>query len=170
MLETKDLRLDKAKYEDWEAMYRNVWSHWESARYMTWTLTQSEEEARERILRTIEFQKDHDTYLVYEKATGEAIGFAGVEQMNPPHICQETGICLGPAYVGKGYGRQIVQCLLEYCKARYNATEFVYSTREVNEASKALARSFGFQPFTHIYKNDTRDGHQYKVLKFKRFI
>ena len=27
MLETKDLILDKGRFEDWEAMYRNVWRH-----------------------------------------------------------------------------------------------------------------------------------------------
>ena len=36
MLETKDLILDKAKFEDWEAMYRNVWRHPESGRNMQW--------------------------------------------------------------------------------------------------------------------------------------
>lgn len=39
MLETKDLVLDKARLEDWEAMYRNVWRHPESARYMKWSVT-----------------------------------------------------------------------------------------------------------------------------------
>lgn len=34
MLETKDLIIDKAKPSDWEAMYRNVWSHPESAKCM----------------------------------------------------------------------------------------------------------------------------------------
>lgn len=77
ILETKDLVLGKAKYEDWEAMYRNVWSNPETARYMQWRVTEGEEDARARIQRTIEFQKTHDTYLVYEKASGEAIGFAG---------------------------------------------------------------------------------------------
>ena len=42
MLETKDLILDKAEFSDWEAMYRNVWSHPECARYMLWNLTESD--------------------------------------------------------------------------------------------------------------------------------
>lgn len=100
MLETKDLIIDKAKPSDWEAMYRNVWSHPESAKYMYWSITNNEEDAKARILRTIEFQKTHDTYLVYEKTTGEAIGFAGVENISPERY-EETGICLGPRFVGK---------------------------------------------------------------------
>lgn len=79
MLETKDLVLDKAKPSDWSAMYKNVWSQPESAKYMAWRVTTNEDEAQIRMQKTIEFQKRHDTYLVYEKASGEAIGFAGIE-------------------------------------------------------------------------------------------
>lgn len=83
MLETKDLILDKAKFEDWEAMYRNVWRHPESARYMQWRVTERPEDAPDRMRRNIQWQKVHDTYFVYLKATGEAIGFAGVEHIPP---------------------------------------------------------------------------------------
>ena len=76
MIETKDLILDKAKLEDWRAMYRNVWSRPESFRYMVLELTTDEEEARERMRRTIEFQKSHEAYTVFLRSTGEAIGFA----------------------------------------------------------------------------------------------
>lgn len=53
MLETTDLILDKAKYSDWEGMYRNVWSRPESARHMLWNLTTSEEDARIRIQESV---------------------------------------------------------------------------------------------------------------------
>lgn len=43
MLETTDLILDKAKFSDWEGLYRNVWSRPESARHMLWNLTTREE-------------------------------------------------------------------------------------------------------------------------------
>ena len=102
MIETERLILDKAKFSDWEEMYRNVWSHPESARYMEWTITTSEEAAKIRIMKTIAFQKEHDSYLVYEKASGMAIGFSGVEKIEP-YIYQEIGICLGPDFVGKGF-------------------------------------------------------------------
>ena len=59
MIETESLILDKAKFSDWEEMYRNVWSQPENARYMEWTITTSEE-----AVKTIAFQKEHDTYLV----------------------------------------------------------------------------------------------------------
>ena len=112
MLETKDLILDKAGFEDWEAMYRNVWRHPESARYMRWRVTMDPADAPDRMRRTIEWQKVHDTYLVYLRSDGEAIGFAGVERTGPA-VWEEAGVCLGPDYVGRGYGKQILQRLPE---------------------------------------------------------
>lgn len=165
MLETKDLLLDKAKFSDWEGMFHNVWSHPESARYMLWRITTSESDARIRIQKAIEWQKDHDTYVVYEKASGAPIGFAGVEQIAPA-VYGETGICLGPAYVGKGFGKQILRALLQYCKEHFGATEFLYSTREKNEASVKLALSLGFTPVGSEQKIDSRDGQPYNLLKY----
>ncbi len=166
MIETKSLFLDKAKFSDWKEMYHNVWSHPESARYMMWKITTSEEDAKVRIQKTIAFQKEHDTYLVYEKSTGKAIGFAGVEQMEP-YIYEEAGICLGPDYVGKGYGKQILQGLIQYCWEEYGAKEFVYSTREENSASNQLAKSFGFTLISSVPKTDSKDGHRYNYLQYR---
>ncbi|MCI8391689.1 MAG: N-acetyltransferase, partial [Roseburia sp.] len=74
MIEMESLILDKAKYSDWKEMYCNVWSQSESAKYMAWNITTNEEDAKIRIMKTIAFQKAHYTYLVYDKATGKAIG------------------------------------------------------------------------------------------------
>ena len=165
MIETESLILDKAKFSDWIEMYRNVWSQPESARYMEWTITTSEEAAKIRITKTIAFQKEHDTYLVYEKASGKAIGFAGVEEIGPL-IYQEAGICLGPSYVGKGFGRQILQGLIRYCRERFGAKEFVYSARDENTASNRLAESFGFSLVSSAAKIASQDGHQYHLLRY----
>ncbi len=165
MLETTDLLIDKAKFSDWEPMYRNVWSHPDSAKYMMWSVTTSEEDAKVWIKKTIEFQKTHDTYLVYERKTGEAIGFAGVE-MVAPSIWEEAGICLGPRFVGQGYGKQILKCLIRYCKEELGATEFRYNSREANEASKGLAQSFGFQMAGSEEKIDVRNGQPYVLQKY----
>ena len=165
MLETKDIILDKARLEDWEAMYRNVWRHPESARYMRWSPTERAEDAPDRMRRTVEFQKTHDTYLVYLKATGEAIGYAGVEQMSPT-TWEEAGICLGPDYVGKGFGKQILQCLVRHAKG-LGAEEFVCLAREENRASQALIASLGFTWFDTEEQFDERDGRTYTWFKYK---
>ena len=70
-METNDLLLKKATPEDWEAMYRNVWSRPEAARYMQWQITTSAVDAQARMARTIAWQTNHDTYLVYEKSSGQ---------------------------------------------------------------------------------------------------
>ena len=43
-METEDIILGKAKYEDWRSMYRNVWSRPETAEYMLWRVTADEDE------------------------------------------------------------------------------------------------------------------------------
>ena len=73
-METEDIILGKAKYEDWRSIYRNVWSRPETAEYMVWKVTADEDEARERIQRTIAWQETHDAWLVYERGSGQAIG------------------------------------------------------------------------------------------------
>ena len=107
------------------------------------------------------WQKNHDTYLVYEKSSGQAIGFAGVEEI-APHIYQDASIALGPEYVGKGYGKQILQLLLKYCTA-LGGKEFYYSTRSTNQASRALARSCGLFYHHSEEKTDSRSGAPYKL-------
>lgn len=165
MIETESLILEKAKFSDWQEMYRNVWSQPESARYMEWAVTTSKEAAKIRIVKTIVFQKEHDTYLVYEKSSGEAIGFAGVEKIGP-YIYQEAGICLGPDYVGKGFGKQILQGLIQYCKEQFDAKEFIFLARDENTASNQLAKSFGFSLISSTSKIDGKDGHRYNLLQY----
>lgn len=159
-MEGENIILGKAEFEDWEAMYRNVWSRPEAARYMLWKITTDPEEAQRRMERTIEFQKTHDAYLVYEKKSGQAVGFAGLQEIRP-HIYEDAGICLGPEYVGKGYGKEILNLLLEYCADTLGGMEFYYSTRTANTASKALAHSCGFSFHHFEQKTDPRDGEPY---------
>ncbi len=166
IVETKDIMLAKAKFKDWESIYHNVWSRPETARYMQWQITESEEAAQERMQKTIAYQKIHDTYLVYEKKSGEAIGFAGVEEI-APHIFQDASIALGPMYVGKGYGKQILQLLLEYCVS-LGGKEFFYSTQAANVASKALAISCGFSYRYSRQKTDLRTGKPYELEVYSR--
>ena len=164
MLTTKDLILDKAKFSDWEEMYRNVWSRPEIGRYTPWRVSTDEADAKERIEKTIAFQENHDTYFVYEKASGKPIGFAGVEALSPT-VYQEAGICLGPDYTGKGFGKQILQCLIRYCKETFGAEEFLYTAREDNAASNGLAKSMGFAVKTVEQRTDA-DGKAHNWIQY----
>lgn len=160
-LETEDLILRKARLEDWRALYHNLWKHEESARYMLWRPKKSEEEARECMNRTVDFQKTEKyAFLVYLRKTGEPIGFAGMKDAGDG-VYGETGIALGPEFVGKGYGRQIFNVLTEEAK-RMGATKFVAGNRTENEASRRCQRACGFF-FDHLSeeKTDPKTGQKY---------
>ena len=145
MIETKHLIIDKAKYEDWKDIYHNVWSREETKRYMFWNLTTSEDDARDRMLRTLNYQSEHPyAYFIYLKETMKAIGFCGF------HICgedavEECGIALGPEYTHRGLGKEVVYGLVDYVFNKLNMKTFVYRCREENEASRKLALSCGFE-------------------------
>ena len=160
-LETQDLIMKKARQEDWRDMYRNLWSHEESARYMLWEVTTSEEEAVERMKRTISFeQKEKYTLLVYEKSTGKAIGFAGMREIEPG-VFEEMGIAIGPAFTGRGYGRQILNALMDEAFSRCGAHKFIAACRQQNLPSHYLQMSCGFK-FSHSEeKVDPRSGEKY---------
>ena len=114
IIETPDLFLTKGKFDDWKDLLQNLWCHEDSAKYMLWNVIMTREEAKERMKRTLEYQKNHMAYFVYEKKTKKAIGFAGVEEIHKD-IYEDTGFAIGPAFVGKGYGKQIFKGLLTYC-------------------------------------------------------
>ena len=166
-METDDIVLRKAKFEDWESMHKNVWSRPEPAKYMQWQIPKTEESAKERIKKTITYQKTHDTYLIYEKEHGQAIGFAGVEEISP-HIFQDAGIALVPEYTGKGLGKQTLQLLLEYWANTMRGKEFFYSTRGNNKISKALALSCGFSYQYSEEKIDLKNKEPYILEVYSR--
>ena len=163
ILETKDLVLRKALMSDWKAMYENVWRHPETARYMLWDVTTSEADARARMERTIAFQASHPgTFTVAEKISGQAIGYAGLQEA-APGVWEETGIALGPDFTGKGYGKQIVKALTDYAFRERGAERFVYVSRAENIPSIALAERCGFR-FTHSEsRTDPRNGEAYTL-------
>ena len=165
---TQDLILRKARFTDWQAMYRNVWSRPESFCYMVLELTTTESAAQDRIRRTIEFQKDRHAYFVCLKSTDEAIGFTGIAPLEGD-VWEETGICLGPDFWGRGYGWQVLQSLLDLAR-ELGAKTFVYSSWEENEASRALAAKAGFEQYDAERHTRARDGREYVLLKFRKAL
>lgn len=160
-MEAKDIRLGKAKFEDWTDLYVNIWSRPESARYMLWRVTENEEEAKIRVEKSIAWQEAHEAYTIYEKKSNQAIGFAGMTEIRP-QVWEDTGIALGPAYVHRGYGKQVLRLLMERA-ASLGAAEFICSARSQNTASKALIASCGFSYQYTEPRTDPRDGTPYEV-------
>lgn len=167
-IETKDLILKKASMEDLDDMYINIWSQEETAKYMLWVPARSIEEARDRMIKTIEYQKNNIAYLVFEKKSGQAIGFAGMKEVEDK-VYEDSGIGIGLKFVSCGYGKQILMALVEYCFYDLGAIKIMCSCRSENIASKRLQQSCGFH-YTHSQTMvDGRKGLEY-VLDFYEII
>ena len=165
MIETKDLIIKKAEYDDWPNIYHNLWIHDESAKHMLWNTTKSEEDAKIRIKKSISYQeKNPFSYFVFEKRTEQAIGFAGMIEISP-HVYEDTGIAIGPSFIRKGYGRQILMALVQKAFIELNAEKFVASCRSQNFASRQLQLACGFIYSHSEERVDPRDDKPY-ILDF----
>lgn len=143
MLEGEHIRLRKARDEDWPSMLKNVWSDEAVYRWMLYQPTFTEEDAKERCRRSIQFQKDHYAYFVALKDTDEAIGLCALKETAPGHF-EESGICIGTKYQGRGYGKEIVSLLLDLAFHQLGAADLRYGYFRDNVRSGKLAEYFGF--------------------------
>ena len=146
-IETKDLILSKAKLRDLDSIYNNYWKHAETAKFMLWTPCKSIDEARYRLHKVIEFQKDKCAYFVYEKKSGNAIGMAAMIEISPK-VYEDGGIGIGKNFVGKGYGKQILNALIDYTFNKLNADKIICSCHTDNLPSANLQKSCGLT-YTH---------------------
>lgn len=135
--------LRKAKESDWESMLHHVWGDPAVYRWMLYQPTFTEEDARERCLRSIRYQEDHMAWFVALKDTDEAVGLCAMKETEPGRF-EESGICIGTAFQGKGYGKEIVSLMLEAAFLELGAVEFRYGYFRENVKSKKVAEHFGF--------------------------
>lgn len=143
-LEGRHIRLRKAEEKDAGSMLKNVWSDEAVYRWMLYQPIFTQEDALERCRRSMQFQKDHYAYFVARKDTDEAIGLCAIRENEKGHF-EESGICIGAEYQGKGYGKEIVALLLELAFQGLGAADIRYGYFTDNEKSKKLAEFFGFR-------------------------
>ena len=160
-LETPRLVLRKARESDLEAIWRSVWSDGRLAGTMLWAPTATPEEARSRMARTLAYQAKNDAFFVCLKETDQPIGFAGLREIAPGEF-EETGVCIAFDYQRRGYGKEVLNALLELAFDRCSGRRFLYGCFHENEASAALAKSCGFV-YIHS-KPMTRDWDGYEYL------
>lgn len=143
MMETKDLILRQGSADDWRDLYRNLWSREEVFRYMFKNPCPNEEHAAARTAAYAVMHEEVKTeFFVFEKASGQAIGIAGIKELKP-RKWTVTDVAIGPDFQGKGYGKQIVNALMNLA-FESDATEVAYDCFTQNIASKHLALSCGF--------------------------
>ena len=92
-------------------------------------------------------EKSIPLVTVVGKDSGTAIGFAGIIEVEAG-VYEDCGVALGPEYVGKGYGKQILTALVELVFGTLSAHRFICSCRSENTASRRLQLSCGFT-FSH---------------------
>lgn len=150
------LVLRKARPDDLDAIYENVWSRAELARTMFWDVTTTRDEAVARLARTMAYQAQNDAYFVCLRRTDEPIGFAGVREY-APGAWEETGICIARAQQGQGYGKEVLALLTE---AAFGAggRRFVYGCFRSNARSAAVCRALGFRYAYNTVLRHRRDG------------
>ena len=163
MLETKDLIIKKAEYEDWKDLYHNILSQSESTKYMLWNVTSSEDEAKEGMKKMIFAQEKFLYYwTVYEKKSGQAIGWANFAEVEKG-VVEDHGIAIGPAFVGKGYGKQILNAVTDFFRES-GAKKLILSYRSQNIASQKMQEACGFTYSHSVDKIDSRNGETYVVV------
>lgn len=140
----KNIILRKAKNDDYKSMLNNVWGDEEVYKWMLYTPTKTIEDAKERLKRSIEFQRNHYAYFIALKDTDEAIGLCAIKEYEP-NRWEESGICIGTKYQGKGYGKEIVSLLLDLAFNKLYAQDFRYGYFTNNIKSKKIADYFNFK-------------------------
>ena len=143
-LVTEHLVLRKAREDDLDSIWKNVWINENLNKMMFWEATKTLEEAKDRLRRTIAFHQTSNNFFVCLKETDEAIGFAGVRPVDLDGGYEDSGIVVAEEYQGKGYGKEIVKALLDFAFQDLKAKTFYYSCFVENDISRKLCLSFGF--------------------------
>lgn len=141
--EADHIYLKKACMDDTTAMYQNVWSDRDISKYMNFKPIDNLADAKIMMQQSIEYQKHSMSFLVYDKSTDEAIGFAGVKNVSDSDYA-ESGLCIARKCQGKGYGKELLLLLLSIVFDELHGDKFIYAAMEGNTVSINLCRSCGF--------------------------
>ena len=164
-LETDRLILRKARLEDLDDIYNNVWSDPKLAENMLWRPNTDIESARDRLYRNIPFQKDNFTYFVCLKETDEVIGFAGVQEFRP-RVFEDYGICLAQKYQGMGLASEFMEALKKLVFEELGGEEFYYTCFSHNTKSSTLCKRCGFTYIGSEPRVREHDGMNYILDKY----
>ncbi len=99
------------------------------------------------------------------RETDEVIGLCGVKEESP-EVYSEAGICIARWYQRKGYAAEVLSILLDYAFRDCGAETFAYYCMSCNDASKGLAKKFGFR-YDRIQKETRpRDGKEFDIERY----
>lgn len=159
-IETPDLVLRKARADDLEHIFNNVWKDPELSKMMLWKNTADRDEAVIRLDKTMDYQAKTPAFFVCLKDTDEPIGFAGMKA-TAPGVYEDCGICIATAHQNKGYGKEVVKALVECAFKDLDAKRFIYGCWHENLPSAAVCRSLGFTYLHSCREIRQADGVEY---------
>ena len=157
IIETKDLILKKdISKANIEKLHHNVFSQNETAKYMLW---RASDEIEWTIKKIKSWQESNiELFFVYKKSTYEPIGFLSFSQDNS--TIKNIGLCIGKNFVRRGYGKEVLAALLNYCEC-HHIKVVEYSAFHENIASTELAKKLGF-----IYSHSKSSTRNHDKLNF----
>ena len=165
VLETDRLILRKSRLEDLDDIYNNVWSDPVLAENMLWRPHTDIESALDRLYRNIAWQKDNFTYFICLKETGEVIGFAGIDEVEP-HLFYDYGLCLAQKYQGMGLAREFMEAFKTLVFEELDGEKFIYTCFSHNTKSSTLCKRCGFKYLESEPRVREYDGMNYILDKY----
>lgn len=159
-IENKNVALRKATLDDLNDLYNNIWSDEDMAKYMLWQVSLDISNAKERLIRTINYQKDNLGFVITLKETNEVIGITGIYEYETNRY-MEKGICISKQHRRKGYALEVLDMLLYMSFDIYKANDFLYSHVDYNNISKKLCEKYNF-----IYKETKQHIREYDNKTF----
>ena len=169
VLEGQKIRLRKAREDDHLSMLKHVWGDEAVYRWMLYRPTLTEEAALDRCRRSMDYQKEHYAWFAALKETDEAIGLCAIRENEPGHF-EESGICIGAAFQGKGYATEMTRAVIAFGFDRINLHRIEIDCRTENTASQRVIEKCGlkyegvFRDF--FWRKDHYDGRQvFSILK-----
>lgn len=143
---TDRLIIRKAKFDDLDSIYNNIWSDEDISSTMLWKVNKTKKSAVERLDRTIKFHKDNYSYFVCLKDTDEAIGFAGFREVeNNKGVYEDYGLCIAAKYQGMGFAKEVISSFLDLVFNKLGGKRFIYGCFNTNEKSRSVCLGLGFK-------------------------
>lgn len=158
----KSIIIRKAEPTDVESIFRHVWSDKDVLCRTFLYQSPDLEEAKARIERTINFQKDKFMFFIVLKETNEVFGLGGIFPLDN-QTYEEGGFIFGKAFQHKGYGTEMLNIFLDVVFNHLNGKEFMYSYCDGNDISKGLADKFGFKYVNYTIEKRGWDGKKFKI-------
>lgn len=107
--------------------------------------------------KRLEDDDDRSDFVI--EVAGKVIGDIGLFRRNRRHGTAQLGICIGdPEYVGKGYGREALNLLLDWAFRIQNWRKITLDVFEVNERAIRMYRACGFREEGRLKQHFFFDG------------